>query len=72
MGGAKNFLIEMEHEQAAVADKDAEIAYLRIMLKGAQREVQMLREHLKWLEAHHKNLTDHLLNMLSLNKIALP
>ena len=70
MGGAKK-IIEMEHEQAH-ADRDAEIVYLKIMLQGAQREVEMLREHLKWLEVHHKTFTDHLLRILSLNKIALP
>ena len=69
MGGAKNFLIEMEHEEA---NKDPQVVYLEMRLRAAERETKMLREHLKWLEVHHKRMTDHLLNILSLNKIALP
>jgi len=68
MGGAKNFLIEMEHDLA----KEPEVVYLEMRLRAAERETKMLREHLKWLEVHHKRMTDHLLNILSLNKIALP
>ena len=68
MGGAKNQLIQMEHDLA----KEPEVVYLKIRLSAAEREAKMLREHLKWLEAHHKQMTDHLLNILSLNKIALP
>ena len=68
MGGAKNFQIQMEHDLA----KEPEVVYLQIRLNAAEREAKMLREHLKWLEVHHKKMTDHLLNILSLNKIALP
>ena len=68
MGGAKNFVIEMEHDMA----KEPEVVFLEIQLRAAHREVQFLREHLKQMEEHHKKLTDHLLNLLSLNKIELP
>ena len=71
MGGAKNFLIEMHNEQAE-REKDPEMVYMVVSLRAAQREAKMLREQLKWLEAHHKKMTDHLLNILSLNQIALP
>ena len=68
MGGAKNFQIEMEHDLA----KEPEVVYLQIRLNAAEREAKMLREHLKWLEVHHQKMTDHLLKILELNKIALP
>ena len=58
----------MENDQAT----EPEVVYLQMRLRAAEREAKMLREHLKWLEAHHKQMTDHLLNILSLNKIALP
>ena len=69
MGGAKNFLIEMEHEQA---EKDPEMVYMVVSLRAAQREAKMLREQLKWLEVHHKRVEESLLKILSLNQIALP
>ena len=68
MGGAKNFQIQMDHDLA----KEPEVVHLEIQLRAAQREAKMLREQLKWLEAHHNQMTDHLLNILSLNQIALP
>ena len=43
MGGAKNFMIEMEHELA----KEPEVVFLQIRLRAAEREAKMLREHLK-------------------------
>ena len=52
--------------------KEPEVLYLQIQLRAAEKEAKMLREQLKWLEAHHKKMTDHLLNILSLNQIALP
>ena len=68
MGGAKNFQIQMDHDLA----KEPEVVFLQIQLRAAEKEAKMLREQLKWLEAHHKKMTDHLLNILSLNQIALP
>ena len=58
----------MEHDMA----KEPEVVYLQIRLRAAEREANFMREHLKWLEVHHKKMTDHLLNILSLNQIALP
>ena len=58
----------MEHDLA----KEPEVVYLKFRLSAAEREVKMLREHLKWLEAHHKRVEESLLKILSLNQIALP
>ena len=71
MGGAKNFVIEMHNEQAE-REKDPEMVYMVVSLRAAQREAKMLREQLKWLEAHHKRVEESLLKILSLNQIALP
>ena len=68
MGGAKNQLIEMEHNLA----KEPEVLFLQIQLRAAEKEAKMLREQLKWLEAHHKRGEESLLKILSLNQIALP
>ena len=51
MGGAKNFVIEMEHDLAKEPD-------VKIQLRAAQREVMMLREQLKALETHHNKMFD--------------
>ena len=45
---------------------------MELELRAAQREVEMLRKHIKWLEAHYEKLTGHLLKILTLNKIAVP
>ena len=66
MGGAKNQFIQMEHDLA----KEPEVVWLKIRLSAAEREVEMLREQLKWLEAHHKQEKDNLLNILWMNKSA--
>ena len=65
MGGAKNQLIEMEHDIA----NEPEVVFLQIRLRAAEREAKMLREHLKWLETHHKRVEENLLKILALNQI---
>ena len=68
MGGAKNFQIQMDHDLA----KEPEVLFLQIQLRAAEKEAKMLRDQLKWLEAHHKRVEESLLKILSLNQIALP
>ena len=54
MGGAKNFLIEMEHDMA----KESEVVFLEIQLRAAQRKVKFLREHQEALQGKYDALVE--------------